>query len=61
MQNILNKNIELVMASAITLTYNEIKYIKIIKSLQNRGILLRGTTERLIVTKEDSLVIFLIY
>ena len=61
MQNILNKNIELIMASAITLTYNEIKYIKIIKSLQNRGILLRGTTERLIVTKEDSLVIFLIY
>ena len=61
MQNILNKNIELVMASAITLTYNEIKYIKIIKSLQNRGILLRGTTERLIVTKENSLVIFLIY
>ena len=33
MQNILNKNIELIMASAITLTYNEIKYIKIIKSL----------------------------
>ena len=61
MQNILNKNIELVMASAMTLTYNEIKYIKIIKSLENRGILLRGTTDRLIVTKEDSLVIFLIY
>ena len=61
MQDVPNKNIELVMASAITLTYNEIKYIKIIKSLQNRGILLRGTTERLIVTKEDSLVIFLIY
>ena len=49
------------MASAMTLTYNEIKYIKIIKSLENRGILLRGTTDRLIVTKEDSLVIFLIY
>ena len=61
MQDVPNKNIELVMASAITLTYNEIKYIKIIKSLQNRGILLRGTTERLIVTKENSLVIFLIY
>ena len=61
MQDVPNKNIELVMASAITLTYNEIKYIKIIKSLQNRGILLRGTTDRLIVTKEDSLVIFLIY
>ena len=61
MQDVPNKNIELVMTSAITLTYNEIKYIKIIKSLQNRGILLRGTTERLIVTKEDSLVIFLIY
>ena len=61
MQDVPNKNIELVMASAITVTYNEIKYIKIIKSLQNRGILLRGTTERLIVTKEDSLVIFLIY
>ena len=61
MQDVPNKNIELVMASAITLTYNEIKYIKKIKSLQNRGILLRGTTERLIVTKEDSLVIFLIY
>ena len=37
------------MSSEITLTNNEIKYIiKIIKYLENRGVLLKGTTRKII-------------
>ena len=39
------------MCSEITLTNNEIKDIKVIKSLENRGILLKGTTAN--ITNED--------
>ena len=36
------------MGSGITLANNEIEYIiKVIQSLENRGILLRGTTEKI--------------
>ena len=36
------------MGSGITLTSNEIKYVmKVIKSLENRGILLKGTTRKI--------------
>ena len=42
------------MAYRIMLTNNEIKdIIKEIKSLENRGILLEGTTKKIKVKKED--------
>ena len=38
----------------ITLTKNEIKdIIKVIRSLENRGILLKETTKKLLVKKDD--------
>ena len=38
----------LIMGSGITVTNNEIKYfIKVICSLENRGILLKGTTKKI--------------
>ena len=37
----------------ITLTKNEIKDIKVIRSLENRGILLKETTKKLLVKKDD--------
>ena len=40
--------------SGITLTNNEVKDIKkIIRSLENRGILLKGITKKLLVKKDD--------
>ena len=39
------------MGSGITLTNNEVKDIKVIKSLENRGILLKGTTAN--ITNEE--------
>ena len=42
--------------SALTLTNNEIKdVIKVIRSLENRGIFLKGTSKKLLVKKEDFL------
>ena len=39
--------------SAITLTNNEKRYImKVVKSLENREILLKGTTRNIIIKKE---------
>ena len=44
------------------LTNNETEdIIKVIKSLENRGISLKGTTEKSKAKKEDSLLIFLVY
>ena len=40
--------------SGITLANNEMKdVIKVIKSLENRGVLLKGTTKKLLVKKKD--------
>ena len=40
--------ISLITGSGITLTKNEIKdIIKVIKSLENRGVLLKGTTRKI--------------
>ena len=45
------------MGSGLTLTKNEMDYvINVITSLENRGILLKGTTK-----KKDSLVMFLVH
>ena len=47
--------------SAITLTNNEIKYkIKIIKSLKNKGVFLRGTSDKS-VNKKGGLLNFLVH
>ena len=40
------------MGSGLTLTNNEGKCIKVIKSLENRGTLLKGTSEKAINQKE---------
>ena len=48
------------MGSGIKLRNNEVKdIIKVIKSLENKGILLKVTTEKLLVKKEDDFSIFL--
>ena len=39
--------ISVITSSGITLTKNEIKDIKVIKSLENRGVLLKGTTRKI--------------
>ena len=62
--NILNKklyeNLSSVMGSGITLTNNEMKYIiEIIKLLQNRGIWLKGNTEKNISKERELLSNFL--
>ena len=50
------------MGLGITLTNNEIKdIIKIIRSLENKGILLKATSEKFISKKEDSFIFFLVY
>ena len=50
----LNKTFTSSRGSGITLTNNEIKDImKVIKSLENRGMLCKGTIEKLLVKKED--------
>ena len=41
------------MGSGVTLTNNEIKDMKVMKSLENRGILLKETIKNLIVKKKD--------
>ena len=47
--------------SVITLTSNEMKdIIKVITSVENRGILLRGTTEKVIIEKGGFLM-FLVH
>ena len=47
--------------SAITLTNNEIKYkIKIIKSLENKGVFLGGTSDKS-VNKKGGLLNFLVH
>ena len=44
----IKKGILSIMGSGIALANNEIKYImKVIKSLENRGILLKGTTRKI--------------
>ena len=55
--NIIGKNIKegisSINSSGITLTNNEIKdIIKVIKSLENKGVLLKATTAKLLVKKE---------
>ena len=55
----LNKKIRTIKGSGITLTNNEIKDImKVIKSLENRGILLKGTTTKT-AGQEEGFVNFL--
>ena len=50
---------EHITGSGITLTYNEIKdIIKVIKSLENRGVLLKGFTRK-ITSQEERFIIFL--
>ena len=49
---------EHITGSGITLTYNEIKDIKVIKSLENRGVLLKGFTRK-ITSQEEGFIIFL--
>ena len=57
--NMIGKKIEEKFGSGITLTNNEIKYtIKAIKSLENRGILLKGTTTK-ITSQEGRFINFL--
>ena len=54
-----NKNKDGLKVSGITLTNNEIKdIIKVIRSLENRGILLKGTT-RTITSQEGGFLNFL--
>ena len=44
------------------LTNNEMEYnIKVIKYLENRGILLKATTKKVINQKEKSLVMYLLH
>ena len=45
--NFLHKEISSVMGSGLTLTNKGIKYIIKVLSLENRGILLKGTTEKI--------------
>ena len=46
------------LVSGITLTNNEIKdIIKVINYLENAGILLKGTSGKLLIKKEDYLII----
>ena len=56
--NVISKKIkDRLTGSGITLTNNEIKYIiNVIRSLENRGILLNGATKKLIVKKEEFLI-----
>ena len=55
----LNKKLTIREGSGMMPTNNEIKYImKAIRSLENRGILLKGTTTKLVV-KKGNLLIFL--
>ena len=50
------------MGSGITLANNGIEYIiKVIQSLENRGILLRELLKKIIIKMEDSLVILLVH
>ena len=50
------KPLSLLGGSEITLTNKEIKYItKVIRSLENRETLLKGTTRKLLVKKQNSL------
>ena len=47
----IKKEISIITGSGITLTNNEIKDIKLIRSLENRGIFLKGTTRK--VTSQE--------
>ena len=50
----LRKGFEIASGAGITLTNNELKdIIKVIKSLENREILLKTTTRKILVKKED--------
>ena len=56
------KEISLVPVSGITPTNNEIKYVlKVIAALENSGILIKKTTEKLLLKKENYSVTFLIH
>ena len=54
----IKKRISPITGSGMTLTSNEIKYKKVIKSLENRGILLKGTTRK-ITSQEGGFLNFL--
>ena len=55
------KGLSSLTGSSITLTNNEIKYkIKVIKSLENKGVFLRGTSDKFL-NQKGGLLNFLVH
>ena len=58
----INKSLLAITGSEIMLTNNGIKdIIKVITSLENKAISLKRTTKKILATKEDSMLTFLVH